>query len=127
MSLTTLAETLHVVNTPLPRAEPGRQNVLGVTQRSEGEGSRGYEERSAIADACRVVREENYVPHHHEGRRGDEQDETPVETPAEEGEENREEGTDDVWRYCVKLLRNNGSLGIDSLNNLDLVSLDNRY
>lgn len=97
-----------------------RQDVGGhlrVAQGSEGEGAGGDEEGGAVTGLGILRGEEHDVSDHDEGGGDDEEDLASVEAPGEEGEEDREEGADDVGWDGAELLIDDcvGVGGVDRL------------
>lgn len=89
---------------------------LRVGQRPRREAARRVQERRRVP-GLRVRRpEEHGVAHHDEGRREDEEDLPPVEAPAEQGEQDLEEGADHVGRHRRELLLDRRPLRVDRVD-----------
>lgn len=87
---------------------------MRVAQRTEGEGARGDDESSSVADLRVGAGQEHDVSDHHERGAGNHEDGAAVVAPGEEGEEYGEEGADDVGRHGAELLVHDGGAGVDS-------------
>ena len=86
---------------------------VAVGEGAKGKGAAGDQEGRAVADHGVVVGKEHDVSDHYQGRAEDEPWHAAVEHPAEEGEEEGEEGADDVGGHGVELLAYDAGLRVD--------------
>jgi hypothetical protein len=82
---------------------------LGVTESSKREGAAGNEEGSSISNVGFLTGEEHNVAAHYEGCANDEKDIAAVGFPAEEREEDGEEGTDYLKRPKARFISDGDS------------------
>ena len=75
-----------------------------IAECPERKGTAGNQEGCTIANVWTGAAEEHDVSRHHQRRANDEEDHASVKAPAEEREEDRKEGTHDIWWDGVQLL-----------------------
>lgn len=89
---------------------------VGVAESAKGEAAAGNQEGSTIPHHGVLAGEEHDVSRDHQGRADNEEDQSLVKSPAEEREQNGEEGAHNVGRDGVQLLRHHGRMRVDSLD-----------
>lgn len=86
---------------------------VSVGEGAKSKGAAGDEEGRAVARHGVLAGEEHDVSDHDQGRTEDEPRHAAVEDPAEEGEEEGEEGANDVGGHSVKLLAHDACFWVD--------------
>lgn len=89
---------------------------LRVCEGTEHEGGCGDDESGAVAHLGVLAGQEHDITDHYEGGGTHDENLSPVDPGADERQEQREEGTDDVRGNCVQLLLDDGLFRVDGLD-----------